>query len=76
MASSGEGGSGLPSPRRHEAGALPAPVTTTPWMENAPATEAMMTVPPWTAAPRPDTGLPIEQRRAHQEGQREQAHAR
>jgi hypothetical protein len=30
MASSGEGGFSLPSPRRHGTGALPTPVTTTP----------------------------------------------
>jgi hypothetical protein len=46
MALSGEGGFGLPSPRRHNVGAPPAPVTTTPWTENAPTTQAMMTVPP------------------------------
>jgi hypothetical protein len=58
---SGEGSSGLPSPRRRGKGAPFAPFTTTPWMENAPATQAMMMVPPRTAAPRPDTGLPFEQ---------------
>jgi hypothetical protein len=42
-------------------GASPTPVTTTPWMENVPATQATMTVPPWMVAPRPDTGLPFEQ---------------
>jgi hypothetical protein len=36
--SSREGASILPSPRRHSVGALPAPVTTTPWMKNALAT--------------------------------------
>jgi hypothetical protein len=36
--SMGGGGSGLPSPRRYGTGALSAPVTTTPWMENALAT--------------------------------------
>jgi hypothetical protein len=36
--SSGEGGSDLPSPRRHGMGAPFAPVTTTPWIENALAT--------------------------------------
>jgi hypothetical protein len=58
--SSGEGGSDLPSPRRHETVALPTPVTLTPCMENAPTTQAMTMVPPWTAEPRLDTGLPIE----------------
>jgi hypothetical protein len=60
IASSREGGSGLPSPRRHDTAALPAPVTLTPCMENAPTTQAMTMVPPWTAEPRLDTGLPIE----------------
>jgi hypothetical protein len=50
-ASSGEGSFNLPSPRRHNTGASPAPVTSTPKMENAPATQATMTVPPQTAAP-------------------------
>jgi hypothetical protein len=59
--SSREGGFSLPSPRRHSMGAQPDPVTTTPWMENAPGTQATMKVPPWTAAPQPDTGLPFEQ---------------
>jgi hypothetical protein len=59
MASSREGGFGLPSPRRCGTGTLPAPVTATPWMENAPATQAMMTVPPQSAAPWLDTDLPF-----------------
>jgi hypothetical protein len=46
MVSSGEGGSALPSPRRRGTGALPAPITTTPWMENALATQPMTMVPP------------------------------
>jgi hypothetical protein len=43
--SSREGGFGLPSPRRHGTGLPPTPVTTTPRMENALATQATMTVP-------------------------------
>jgi hypothetical protein len=58
--SSGVGASGLPSPRRHNVGALPAPVITMPWMESAPPSQAMTTVPPRTVAPRLDTGLPFE----------------
>jgi hypothetical protein len=46
--SSREGRFGLPSPRRRGTGASLAPVTTTPRMENAPAAQAMMTVPSWT----------------------------
>jgi hypothetical protein len=65
MASSREGGFVLPSPRRHGIGAPPAPITTTPWMENAPATLATTTVPPWTAAARLDTDLRVEQRYTH-----------
>jgi hypothetical protein len=48
--SSREGSFGLPSPRRHGAGASLAPSTTTPWMENSLATQAMTTVPLLTAA--------------------------
>jgi hypothetical protein len=33
-ASSGEGGLGLPSPRRRGMGALLTPVATTPWLKN------------------------------------------
>jgi hypothetical protein len=58
--SSGEGGSSLSSPKKCGMGALPTPVTNIPWMENAPATQAMTTVSPWAVAPQPDTGLPIE----------------
>jgi hypothetical protein len=64
-ASSGEGGSSLPSPRRPGTGALPVPVTTTPWMENALATRVMTMVPSPTVAPQPDIGLPFKQQRAH-----------
>jgi hypothetical protein len=62
MASSGEeeGGLGLPSSKRHDMGGLPHPVMTTPWLEDAPATQAMMTVPPRALAPRLDIGLPFE----------------
>jgi hypothetical protein len=49
-------------------GALPAPVTTTPWMENAPAAQAMTMVPPRTMALWLDTGLPFEKRCPRQEG--------
>jgi hypothetical protein len=41
-------------------GAPPTPVTTTPWLENALATQAMMTVPPQVSAPRLDTSLPFQ----------------
>jgi hypothetical protein len=61
MASSGEGGSDLPSPRRCGTGVSPTPITATPWMEDALATQAMTLVPPRVAAPRPDTGSPFEQ---------------
>jgi hypothetical protein len=57
-ASSGEGGFAIPSPRRRDTRALPAPIATTTWMENASTAQAMMMVPPWSAAPRPDTSLP------------------
>jgi hypothetical protein len=45
-ASSGEGGSDLPSPRRHDLGALPAPVTIPPQLGDTLATLAVMTIPP------------------------------
>jgi hypothetical protein len=63
-----EGGFGLPSPRRRDMGALSAPVKTTPWMENALATQAMMTVPSRMAALRSNAGLLFEQRHTHQGG--------
>jgi hypothetical protein len=60
-ASSGEGSFGLPSSRRCSAGrgAL-ALIATSPWMENAPATQATMTVPPRTVALRLETNLAVE----------------
>jgi hypothetical protein len=58
MAPSREGSFNLPSPRRRDMGASLAPVTTISQMENAPAAQATMTVPPWTAAPRSETILP------------------
>jgi hypothetical protein len=33
-ASSGEGSSGLPFPHRHDTGAPPAPIATTPWLKD------------------------------------------
>jgi hypothetical protein len=60
MASSGEDGSGLPSPRRHGTGAPPTPVTATSWLENALATRAKTIVPPRVAASQPNTGIPFE----------------
>jgi hypothetical protein len=46
MASGGEGGSGFPSPRRHDTGASPALVVTSSWLESTPTTQAMIMVPP------------------------------
>jgi hypothetical protein len=54
-ASSGEGGSAHSSPRRHDMGALLAPVTTTPWLEDTPTTELVMMVPLRALVSRPDT---------------------
>jgi hypothetical protein len=59
MASSREGDSILPSSQRQGTGASPAPVTTSPWLEDASATQAMMTVPPLTLAPRSDIAPPL-----------------
>jgi hypothetical protein len=50
MASSREGGSGLPSTLRHGTGATPAPITTTPWLEDILVTQVMMTVRPQARA--------------------------
>jgi hypothetical protein len=50
-----------PFSRKARHGASLALITTTPWKENAPATQATTTVPPWTAAPRPESGLPFKQ---------------
>jgi hypothetical protein len=49
MASSGEGGSGLPSSPWHGTGAVPVPPATTPWLEDILITQAMTTVPLWHA---------------------------
>jgi hypothetical protein len=48
--SSGEGASGLPSSRGHYMGAPSTLITTTPWLEDAPATHAMTMVPPQARA--------------------------
>jgi hypothetical protein len=68
-ASSGEGSSGHPISQAHIIVALPAPIATTPWPEDAPATKTMTHVLPRTLAPRQDTGLPPEQWHAFWEGQ-------
>jgi hypothetical protein len=59
MATSGEGGSNLPSSMRHDTGATPAPVATTPWLQDIPATQSMTTVPLWVRTPWSNTGLPL-----------------
>jgi hypothetical protein len=41
--------------------ALPAPITTTLWLENSPTALAMTTVPSRVPVPQPDTGLPFKQ---------------
>jgi hypothetical protein len=51
MTSREEGGSGLPSSQRHGTRALSAPIATAPWLDNAPTTQAMMTVPPQALDP-------------------------
>jgi hypothetical protein len=74
-ASRGGGGSDLTSPRRFSTGALPAPITTPPCQEDAPAIQSMMMVQPWTLTQRQPTGHSFERRRGPQEGQRAHAHA-
>jgi hypothetical protein len=69
MASSGEGSSNLPISWRHGTGAPPTPITATTWLEDAPTTQTMTMVPPWTLTPRPDTGLPLERQHTFREGQ-------
>jgi hypothetical protein len=68
------GGPGHPSPRRHAVGAPPVPTTTTAWLEDTSTTQAMTMIPPLTTAPRPNTNLPIERQRAHQDEIQAQAH--
>jgi hypothetical protein len=53
--SSGEGGSGLPSPRNYGMEALLAPATTPLWLEKALATQANTTVPSRVLTPRSNT---------------------
>jgi hypothetical protein len=69
MVPSGEGIFGLPSPKWHDTGASLAPVTTTPWKENAPTAKAMMTVTPRMVAPWPKISLLFKQHHALHEVQ-------
>jgi hypothetical protein len=68
------GGSDLPFSQRHGTRAPPAPLTTTLWLEDVPAIQAMTMVPPWELAPRLDTGLPLKRLHASRYGQLERAH--
>jgi hypothetical protein len=63
MVSGGEGGSDLPSPKRHGARAPSTPATAIAWPEDTPTTQAITAIPPW-----PDTDLPFEQWHPHQGG--------
>jgi hypothetical protein len=65
MTSSREGGFSLPSLKRRGTGAPPAPIKTTPWMENALATQVTMGIPTQTAAPWLDISLPLKQHHTH-----------
>jgi hypothetical protein len=65
---SGDGSFSLPSPRRCDTGASLTQITTTLWMENAPAAQAMMIVPPWKVAPWLETALPFKRCHARQGG--------
>jgi hypothetical protein len=62
-ASDREGMIDLPSPSRHDMGALLTPSTTISWPESTPIAQAIATIPLW-----PDTDLPLEGRHAHKEG--------
>jgi hypothetical protein len=59
--SSGVASSSLPISRMHGTRAPPAPITTIPWLEDAPCTQTMTMVPPQTLSPCPDNGFPLEQ---------------
>jgi hypothetical protein len=61
MAFGREGGSSLPSLRRHCAGASPAPATTIALPEDTPTPHAMTTIPPRPVVPQLDTNLSFEQ---------------
>jgi hypothetical protein len=60
MTSSGEGISSLPVSQMLSMGTPPAPIATTPWLENALILQTMMAVLSWTIMPQPNTGLPLE----------------
>jgi hypothetical protein len=55
-----EGFAHPPSPRRHNTGDPPTPVTTAPWLENVPSTQAMTMVPPRVLKPWPSVSLHFE----------------
>jgi hypothetical protein len=59
-ASSGEGSLDLPVSRRLHTGTSPTPTVTTQWPDDAPTTQTMMIVPPWTLTPWPDNASPPE----------------
>jgi hypothetical protein len=69
MTSSGEGSSDFPISRRRSMGTMPTPLATTPWSEDAPATQTMAIDPPHTIMPLPDTGLPPDRWHTYWEGQ-------
>jgi hypothetical protein len=71
-----EGSFDLPSTRRRSAGAPLALAVTTPWMENAPTTQAATMVPSRMVAPWLETNLLIERCHTHHRGQQVQACAR
>jgi hypothetical protein len=70
MVSSREESFDLPIYRRHGTVAPPAPIATTPWPKDTPASQTMMMVPLQTLTPWSDTGLPPERWHASREGQR------
>jgi hypothetical protein len=60
--SNGEGRIDLPSPRRHDTVASPAPATTTSWPESTPAAQATKNILLRQATPWLDTDLLLERR--------------
>jgi hypothetical protein len=58
MTSSRERSFGFPISQRHSMGALPAPIITTPWSEDAPTPHTMAMNPPRTIVPQSDTEAP------------------
>jgi hypothetical protein len=51
-------------------GTPPAPIATTPWLEDALSPQTMVMILPWAVLLRLENGLPLKRWHAFQEGQR------